>query len=160
MTRGSESGSRARRLLAALGVVRPDPGTLGAPFVTVLVLGTAIAVVVGGMNGSAESAATPALLLSLVIWQPCIEELLFRGALQGELLRWAPLARSWLGLTAANGLAALAFALAHLVHQPPLWALSTLLPGLVFGWFRDRSGSVLPSLVLHAAFNAGFFTIL
>jgi len=157
--RGPEPDSRRERLLAVLGVVRPDPGSLGAPFVTVLVLGTAIAVVLGGMQGTAGTARAPALLLSLVLWQPCIEELLFRGVLQGELARWSPLARPWLGLTAANGLAALAFALAHLVHQPPLWALSTLLPGLVFGWFRDRSGSVLPGLVLHAAFNAGFFTI-
>lgn len=114
--------------------------------------------VVGGLSGRLEPLRAPGLLLSLVIWQPCIEELLFRGVLQGELRRLAMLTRSWRGLTAANGLAAMAFALAHLVNQPPLWALSTVLPGLVFGWFRDRSGSVLPGLVLHAAFNAGFFS--
>ena len=94
------------------------------------------------------------LWLSLVIWHPVVEEILFRGILQGQLhkTRWGQ--RSWLGISAANVVTSILFAAIHLVKNPPLFALSVFVPSLLFGYFRDRCNSVYPPILLHAAFNA------
>lgn len=93
------------------------------------------------------------LALSLVVWQPFIEELLFRGVLQGQLgrKRWAQ--RQFAGFSAANYATTLLFMLAHLVHHSPLWAGAVIAPSLVFGYFRDRHRQVYPSMALHAFYN-------
>jgi uncharacterized protein len=144
------------RLARSLGLTRPTPGSLGVGFLVVLVGGAALSVWLGGL-GSASAVRSWTLLASVILWQPLIEELLFRGVLQGELLRHAVMARSRYGVSVANLLVSVAFAGAHLVNQPPGWALATFLPSLLFGFFRDRTGSVAPGLLLHVAFNAGFF---
>lgn len=100
-------------------------------------------------------ATRPWFFLSVVLVYPVLEEIVFRGLLQGWLLErnWG---RSRLGpVTAANAIAALLFALAHLVHQPPGWAAAVILPALVFGYFRERHG-LWTAIVLHVLYNAGF----
>jgi uncharacterized protein len=94
-----------------------------------------------------------------VLWQPIIEELLFRGCLQGWLLMygWGP--RSLIGISIANILTSLVFAGAHLATHSLPWALSTLFPSLLFGVLRDRFGSILPPLALHIVYNAGYFIL-
>lgn len=93
-------------------------------------------------------------LLRLVGFDPLVEELLFRGLVQGALLR-TPMGKAGrAGLTVANAATALLFAATHLLHHPPLWAALVLIPALVFGLFRDRFGSVLPAIVLHIFYNA------
>lgn len=97
------------------------------------------------------------LLLRFVLLQPVLEELVFRGLLQGglrEKMHWR-----WRGITAANVLTSIAFVAAHLVYQPPLWALAVFVPSLLFGYFRDRYDSVLPAVSLHVWYNAGFFLL-
>ena len=96
---------------------------------------------------------------SLVLLMPLLEEWVFRGLLQPQLLhvtavngqprRWGPI--SW-----ANGLATLAFVALHLTTQPLLWALAVTLPSLVLGHLRERMGSVWPAVGAHAVYNAGF----
>ncbi len=83
---------------------------------------------------------------------PLVEELFFRGALYGCL-------RRDVGLPAAFTFVAIAFTLSHLAdYSSPGAMLRTwapLLPvALVLGWVRAASGSLLPSLALHVAFNA------
>lgn len=94
------------------------------------------------------------LWLSLVIWQPVVEEILFRGILQGQLKKtaWGP--RSWLNITAANVVTSILFAAIHLVSNAPLFALAVFVPSLVFGYFRDSCNSVYPPILLHSVFNA------
>ena len=93
--------------------------------------------------------------LLLVLVQPVLEELVFRGLLQGQLLRLGGTRR--LGpLSLANLATTVAFCALHLLAQPPAWALAVALPSLVFGHLRERLGSVLPAVVLHAFYNAGF----
>ena len=94
------------------------------------------------------------LWLSLVIWQPVVEEILFRGILQGQLVktRWGP--RSFMHITAANVVTSILFAAIHMVNNSPLFALAVFVPSLVFGYFRDLCNSVYPPILLHAAFNA------
>jgi len=94
---------------------------------------------------------------SLVLWQPGIEEFLFRGWLQGQLSEQSWGQRCWYGITAANGCTSLLFAVAHCWYHPPLWAAAVLLPSLVFGFFRDRYMSIYPCMALHAFYNAGYF---
>ena len=92
--------------------------------------------------------------LALVIWQPIIEELLFRGILQGQLVRTSWGKRSWLHISAANLVASVLFVGLHMIKNPPLFAAAVFVPSLLFGYFRDRCNSVYPSILLHAAFNA------
>lgn len=97
--------------------------------------------------------------LSLVLLQPVLEELVFRGILQGQALRLLAVngrTRKLGPLTLANVLVTLAFAALHLVAQPPGWALAVSLPSLVFGHLRERFGSVWPAVCVHAFYNAGF----
>lgn len=86
-----------------------------------------------------------ALLLSVSVAAPVCEELLFRGALVRGMRRvhGKPLA---LGLTSAL------FGLAHagLITS----VLPAALAGLAFGWITLRSGSIVPSIAMHAAVNA------
>lgn len=95
--------------------------------------------------------------LSCVVGQPVLEEVAFRGILQGELLhrRWGR--RRWFGLSAANLLSSAAFTGMHFVHHPPLWAASVLVPSLLFGWVRERHQGLGAPIGLHVLFNLEFF---
>lgn len=70
------------------------------------------------------------------------EELFFRGALQG-LLRPC-------GSAAAIFGPALLFALLHL---DPIQGLTALVCGVFLGWLAERSGSILPGILLHFTNN-------
>lgn len=94
-----------------------------------------------------------------VFWQPLVEELLFRGFLQGWLFMHGWGQRSLVGVSAANVLTSIVFAGAHIATHSLPWALSTVFPSLLFGALRDRSGSVLPPLALHVVYNAGYFML-
>jgi uncharacterized protein len=96
---------------------------------------------------------------SLVLVQPLLEELVFRGLLQGQALNL--LARQGKPMragpvTLANLLVTLAFVALHLMAQPLAWAIAVAVPSLVFGHLRERFSSVWPAVVLHALYNAGF----
>ncbi|ETW98197.1 MAG: hypothetical protein ETSY1_19725 [Candidatus Entotheonella factor] len=94
---------------------------------------------------------------SLAVWHPLAEELIFRGFVQGQLLDRAWGRRAMAGLSCANGLTTVIFVLGHFWQHPPLWALAVAAPSLVFGYVRDRYGSVYPAIVLHMIYNAGYF---
>jgi uncharacterized protein len=97
--------------------------------------------------------------LLAVLWQPIVEELLFRGCLQGfiSIREWGQ--RSLVGISIANIMTSIVFAGAHIATHSLPWALSTLFPSLLFGVLRDRFGSVLPSIALHIVYNAGYFML-
>ncbi len=95
--------------------------------------------------------------ISCVIGQPVLEEVTFRGILQGELLRRRWGKRRWFGFSAANLLSSAAFTGMHFVHHPPLWAASVLLPSLLFGWVRERHDGLGAPIGLHVLFNLEFF---
>jgi uncharacterized protein len=98
--------------------------------------------------------ANMATLLLLVLWQPVMEEILFRGIIQGYLhsQRWVRL--RVLGLSAANCMTTVLFVCAHLVQHSAGWALAVAVPSLVFGHFRDRHNQIYPAILLHAVYNA------
>ena len=97
--------------------------------------------------------------LVVVLWQPTVEELLFRGCLQGWLFTHGWGRQSFVGISIANLLTSIVFSGAHIATHSLSWALLTLFPSLLFGVLRDRSGSVLPPLALHIIYNAGYFLL-
>jgi uncharacterized protein len=97
--------------------------------------------------------------LSVILWQPLFEELLFRGIVQGHLLQSMARQKTWFGLSIPNLLTSLLFTLAHLASHSISWSLLVFVPSLCFGFVRDRFGSVYPSIALHAFYNTGFFLL-
>ena len=86
----------------------------------------------------------PSLLL-LAVLAPLVEELVFRGLIYGWVAgRW--------GTMAAFIVSSLAFAAAHF---EPAHIVLVLPLGLLFGWMRRHTDSLLPSLVSHVL-NNGF----
>lgn len=83
------------------------------------------------------------------------EELFFRGFLQKLLEQRFPPKRRWLGggVGLALVLASLAFALIHLPKEGDPRGLATFFPGLLFGWMRSATGSILASTLAHGASN-------
>ena len=82
-------------------------------------------------------------LLLLAVLAPLVEELVFRGLLYGWLAgRW--------GKNVGWIVSSLAFAAAH---TEPAHIILVFPLGLLFGWLRKRTNSLLPSLVAHIANN-------
>ena len=97
--------------------------------------------------------------LSVALWQPVLEELLFRGLVQGHLMLTTWGQKTWSCLTAANIMTSLLFTLAHLTSHSLSWSFLVFAPSLCFGVVRDRFSSVYPAIVLHAFYNAGYFLL-
>ena len=95
----------------------------------------------------------------MVIWQPLIEELFFRGLIQGKFYHYNWFMKTQIGFSRANWLVSLLFVAAHLFYHPLFWALAVFLPSLILGWFRDHYQSVVPAILLHALYNASFIVM-
>lgn len=155
-------GLRGPRRLRGLGLVLPQPATtlLGAPLLLVLVfpllmtsgvVGAAVYNAYGQViptDSNAEVLAKAsiqlyiAVALFLVVLIPLGEELVFRGVLLGSLLEG--LDEAW-----AVAIQAAIFAAVHPLRAYP----QTFVVGLLAGWLRVRSGSLLPPIAFHAALN-------
>lgn len=96
----------------------------------------------------------PVLLIVLV--NPILEEIVFRGGVQDWLQRQPALHYRLGSISLANVLTSVLFAAMHLFRQPPMWALLIFLPSLVFGWAKERHHTLLSPIVLHMSYNAGF----
>lgn len=83
------------------------------------------------------------------------EEILFRGYLQTRLQQLLPQRwRLWGGdVGPAVILTSVVFAFSHLVAIPSGDRLAVFFPSLLFGWLRDRTGSIAGSVVAHALSN-------
>ncbi len=83
------------------------------------------------------------------------EELFFRGFLLKLLEARFPPKRRILGggVGLALVLSAAAFAIVHLPKEGDPRALAVFFPGLLFGWMRSATGSILASTVTHGASN-------
>lgn len=100
----------------------------------------------------------PWLFLSLVFAQPVLEEVVFRGWLQGWMMEKEWGAHRFLNISSANILTSIVFVIMHFFYHAPLMALLVFIPSLVFGYFRDRyDGWLMPGILLHCFYNAGYF---
>jgi hypothetical protein len=82
------------------------------------------------------------------------EEFFYRGYLQARLRDAWPQGRRFLGvrLGPAFWVTAVLFALGHLaIFQ--VWRLAVFFPALLFGWMRERTGTVVGCTLFHAAAN-------
>jgi len=151
--------------LRRLGLVRPRVSLALLPFFVLVALlaGWAGGILAGRVFGE-ESAHLQELervilepqglamlyvLLCLSITPGVTEELLYRGYVQQRLQRrWrAPL---------AIAVPALFFALAHV---DPMHVVGVLPVGLWLGFVAWGSGSVIPSILCHASYNAGMMLL-
>jgi len=112
---------------------------------------------VGGLR-DARLSLTPSYL-SLVLTQVLVvglpEEYFFRGYLQTRLEQVWPSNRRLLGAPVGPSLplGAALFALGHLVTDFNGLRLAVFFPGLLFGWMRQLTGSILAGVLFHASSN-------
>ena len=88
--------------------------------------------------------------LSICIFAPLVEELVFRGAILRALLQG--FGRHWVAITVS----ALLFALIHLnpAQMPHAFCL-----GLLLGWMYYRTRSVIPGIVVHWVNNTVAYAV-
>lgn len=88
-------------------------------------------------------------VLSIALLAPILEELLFRGAVEGYLLRVSN--NPWYAIIVSS----LIFGV---VHMNPAQIPFAFMLGMVFGWLYWRTGSLMPGIVGHV-FNNSVATV-
>lgn len=94
-------------------------------------------------------------IILFVLLYPLIEEIVFRGLLQSYLqvkIKQSPVRV----ISYANIFTSILFVTLHIFYQPIIWALIVFIPSIVFGYFKEKYNSLLPSIFLHSYYNAGF----
>ena len=84
-------------------------------------------------------------IISITIMAPMVEELLFRGAIQGHLLRKGM--NPWGALFIAS-------AIFGIIHMNPIQIPFAFAIGMIFGWLYYRTGSLVPGIVGHFLNNS------
>jgi len=79
-------------------------------------------------------------IFSITIMAPLVEELLFRGAIQGHLLR--------IGIKPLYAIF-ISSAIFGIIHMNPAQIPFAFAIGLIFGWLYYRTGSVVPGIIGH-----------
>jgi hypothetical protein len=98
---------------------------------------------IGGISLSQPSDALAPIAAAVIFLDPVYEEVMFRGILQPlARRRWSP----WPAIIVC----ALFFRASHTAIDG-LWQL---VMAVIFGWVRERSGSLAPAILLHMANNA------
>ncbi len=82
-----------------------------------------------------------------------LEEVIFRGGIQGGLLRKAVFNFKLFGLSRANWLTSALFAAAHLWQHPWMLIPGYFVVSLVLGYFRERYKGITVPVVLHVWYN-------
>ncbi|MBX3329974.1 MAG: JDVT-CTERM system CAAX-type protease [Nitrospira sp.] len=155
--------NRSAQVLALLGLQLNRPFHRDSVFLFLLALGPMVwLTMIGFLTFQPlpwHTIWSPAFL-SIALWQPLFEELLFRGIVQGHLLQSMAGQKTWFGLSTSNLLTSFLFSLAHLASHSLSWSLLIFIPSLCFGFVRDRFGSVYPSIALHAFYNTGYVLLI
>lgn len=152
----------ARMVLKEIGLDRWPPLSKDKVFWLALFAGAVVWFVIYltvAPTFSIENRSIAGILLTSIIYYPVLEEILFRGIFQGQLLKYSWGRKKFLYFSAANWVVSWLFVVTHFWYQPMLWALMIIAPSLVYGYFRDRYSSIYPSIILHAFYNGGFVVI-
>lgn len=89
------------------------------------------------------------------------EEIFYRGYMQSRLDEiWPPRWRVF-GATVGPGLlvTCVLFAFGHTLVAPQWWHAAIILPSLVFGWLRARTGTIIAGALFHAWCNVTVTTL-
>ena len=162
-SRGFSLLNRSAQVMALLGLQHNHPFHRDSVFLLLLALGPMVwlsMIWLFAFQPLPWHAIWSPVFLSVALWQPVFEELLFRGIVQGHLLQSMARQKTWFGLSISNLLTSIAFSLAHLASHSIWWSLLVLVPSLCFGFVRDRFGSVYPSIALHVFYNTGYFLLM
>jgi membrane protease YdiL (CAAX protease family) len=141
-------------------------GFVGAIVGRVLPLIVLICIVIAGSGFGTPNAAAPKFLgvtpsgtagwvvvITLaVVGAPLVEELFFRGLLQGAFTRRV-------GAVPALFITAIIFCFAHVINEGPLAPIVLFPAALVLGYLRYRTGKLAAGMVAHALFNASLFVL-
>lgn len=92
-----------------------------------------------------ELSDEPLAVVAMALLAPIVEEMMFRGAIQGYLMRRC--SNAWTGII----ITAIIFGAIHMNPQQVVYA--TLL-GIIFGWIYYRTRSLLPVIVGHVLNNS------
>lgn len=87
------------------------------------------------------------VILLVAVGAPIVEELFFRGLVQGAFMRR-------IGSTPAIFVTALIFCGLHSFNEGPIAPIVLFAPALVLGYLRLKTGRLAPGMVAHATFNA------
>lgn len=131
-------------MVLAIVTLSPEWGFMGEMGKTILKIGSLY-----GRLEDAPPALFPLALFQPIILTPLAEELIFRGSLFGWL-------RDRFNVTAAIIISAALFALYH--PSIYLWPMAFIF-GLGSAWFRVRSGSLTPFLIVHMANSIAMITV-
>ncbi len=106
----------------------------------------------------------PLLFLLVGFIYPILEELVFRGLIQGMIARYLinnyPTGNRRFGIiSVANIVTSILFVFFHLISHSYLWAISVFIPSIIFGFFREKYDSVAPAILLHVYYNLGYFLL-
>jgi hypothetical protein len=82
-----------------------------------------------------------------------LEEVLFRGGIQGWLLTRASFRKNSFRFSRANWLTSSIFAAAHVWQHPFALVPGYLAVSLMLGYFRERYNGILVPVALHAWYN-------
>lgn len=123
-----------------------------------LLAGAGVGALMGNLTAGDPPEMPAAVLIAMLFWgvlvYPPLEELAFRGLIQGGLRRCTAIRCG--PLTLANLLTSLLFALTHHLvwQQPAAWWV--VVPSLLFGWSRDVHQTLAGAIVLHMVWNCAF----
>ena len=84
------------------------------------------------------------IILTIVVFAPIGEEIVFRGFLQRSLQK------NWGDPTRAVLVTSMFFAL---IHMNPYWLIQIYLWGVILGYLAYQTGSIIPSIILHGLNN-------
>ena len=79
-------------------------------------------------------------ILSITVMAALVEELLFRGAIQGHLLRK--------GMKPSHAIL-ISSAIFGIIHMNPIQVPFAFAIGMIFGWLYYRTGSLVPGIIGH-----------
>ncbi|WP_050567642.1 JDVT-CTERM system glutamic-type intramembrane protease MrtJ [Vibrio owensii] len=96
---------------------------------------------------------SPLYILQLVVLYPFFEEVIFRGAIQGELLKIKAFKKVTCRISLANLTTSILFSAMHTFNHPIEIAILTLIPSLLLGYFRERHLGIRTPIMLHMYFN-------
>jgi len=99
---------------------------------------------------------SPMVFIIPVVLYPILEEIVFRGAVMEFLHKKIP-GIVFFHLSKSNILTSILFTGLHFIYHPPLWASAVFLPSLIFGLLKERYSSLIPPMLLHVFFNAGYY---
>ena len=129
------------------GQIRQNIGFFADFFGTYIVLFVAVLLLALHDGFQSLSTNTSVLFLSLVIIAPLYEEILYRGLVLDVFFERY-------GKWTAIIISSILFAIAHSLNEEPLFAvLGALWSGLVYGYLRIETRSLLPGLLLHSVWN-------